>query len=99
MVGRHHGLTFRLRGYVRARHVDFVLVDADWQPLLAVEVDGASHADPRARETDALKDRILTAAGIPLVRLRPERASWPRQLAAVPGRAMLAGARGQGAHP
>ena len=71
----------RLRNYVRARHVDFVLVDDDWQPLLVVEVDGPSHATGKARANDALKDRILASAGIPLLRLR-HGTDWRAQLTA-----------------
>lgn len=72
---------YRLRGHVRARHLDFVLVDMAWQPILAVEVDGASHAKASVRASDATKARVLSAAGIPLVRLGTDRQRWPRELA------------------
>lgn len=71
----------RLRNYVRARHVDFVLADRGGKPILAIEVDGPSHATGKARASDALKDRILTSAGIPLLRLR-HGTDWRAQIIA-----------------
>lgn len=72
---------WRLRGYTRARHVDFLLVDARWQPLLVVEVDGGSHDRRERRRADDLKDRVLASAGIAVLRLRVG-TDWRAQLAA-----------------
>lgn len=58
------------RGRVMSRHVDFLLTDAAFRPILVVEVDGPSHRGGRSADSDAAKDRILAAAGIPLLRLR-----------------------------
>lgn len=58
------------RGRIKSRHLDFVLTDADFQPMLAIEVDGASHQTERAAIADAHKNRILASAGLPLLRLR-----------------------------
>lgn len=60
----------RLRGYIKSRHVDFLLVDADWKPLLVIEVDGSSHHRQERKARDELIDRVLKSAGIPIVRLR-----------------------------
>lgn len=60
----------RLRGYVKSRHVDFLLVDSDWRPCLVVEIDGSSHRRPDRRERDELVDRALGAAKVPVIRLR-----------------------------
>ena len=73
---------FRLRGHTKSRHVDFLVIDAASSPVVVVEVDGGVHDTAKQREVDELKDRILTAAGVPVVRLRvgSER-EWPAQLA------------------
>lgn len=38
--------------------------------MLAVEVDGGSHQTERAATADELKNQILAAAGVPLLRLK-----------------------------
>lgn len=59
-----------LRGHVKSRHVDFLLVDEGWRPRLVVEVDGASHLREDRIARDRLVDGALASAGIPIVRLR-----------------------------
>jgi len=52
------------------KHVDFVVCDAaTMQPLLAIELDDSSHNSAKARETDAFKDEVFKAAGLPLLRV------------------------------
>lgn len=67
------GLTAAQRSYVQHRaSVDFVVYNrVTNQPLLAIEVDGfASHENnPAQRARDALKDEILGAHQMPLLRL------------------------------
>lgn len=59
------------RNRISQRHLDFVLTDPrSTRVLLAVELDDASHASPRARKADAFKDGALRAAGVPLLRVR-----------------------------
>lgn len=51
-----------------ARPVDLV-VDLPDGGVLAVEVDGPTHADPRVRSADARKDATLIAAGVHVLRI------------------------------
>lgn len=59
------------RGRLKDRHVDFLIVDAaqDHRPVLAIELDGASHGRERQQHSDAVKDVIFRSAGLTLVRL------------------------------
>ncbi|MDR3582236.1 MAG: DUF2726 domain-containing protein [Candidatus Pacebacteria bacterium] len=58
------------RGYVRSRHIDFVLCDREnIKPLCAIELDDSTHDLPKTIETDKVKDDILAAAGLPLLRI------------------------------
>jgi hypothetical protein len=51
------------------QHVDFVLCERDtFKPLLVIELDDASHRNPQRQERDYRKDRILEAAGLPILR-------------------------------
>ena len=67
------------RGHIKSRHLDFVLTDEGFRPILAVEVDGASHRTERAATSDEMKSQILASAGVPLLRL-PVGADWNKAL-------------------
>ena len=56
---------------IAAKHLDFVLTTADsHQILLAIELDDSSHALPARQKRDEWLDRAITAAGVPLLRVR-----------------------------
>jgi len=56
---------------VSAKHVDFVLCDpGEIAPVLVIELDDSSHDSAKRRDSDAVKDRALASAGLPLVRVR-----------------------------
>jgi hypothetical protein len=51
-------------------HLDFVLADTTTiEPLLVIELDDRSHAQPEARQRDAFKNDALASAGVPIVRV------------------------------
>lgn len=60
---------------LRDKHVDFLIVNASnaHRPVLAIELDGASHQAQRQQHRDAVKDVAFRSAGLRLVRL-PSRA-------------------------
>jgi hypothetical protein len=72
VIGCNRG-TWRL-GYGRIiaqRHLDFVLFDpATTRVLFAVELDDRTHGRDGRRVRDAILDRALAAAGVPLLRVR-----------------------------
>lgn len=47
-----------------AKRVDFLIVDADWQPCIVVEYQGTGHAQGNARDRDAIKRAVCERAGI-----------------------------------
>lgn len=56
---------------MRSKHVDFVICDrATIRPLVAVELDDASHTRSDRVTRDEFVDAALTAAGLPLMRIR-----------------------------
>lgn len=63
----------RYRGYIRSRHVDFVLCDRAMHVLLAIELDDSSHQDYTERQIDDFKDNLFRTIGIPLIRVRTKR--------------------------
>lgn len=61
---------------VARKHVDFLLVDIDGNPLLAIELDDSSHrTSRRTMENDAFKNNAFAAAKLPLLRV-PVRRSY-----------------------
>ena len=65
---------WRAFGPIAQKHVDFVVCDADFCPVLAVELDDASHGRADRARRDRFVDRAMASAGVPLVRVRAARA-------------------------
>jgi very-short-patch-repair endonuclease len=56
---------------ISAKHIDFVLCRADdVSPVLAVELDDASHDRDDRKDRDTFVDGAFAAAGFPLLRVR-----------------------------
>jgi hypothetical protein len=63
------------------KHVDFVICDAaTMRPVLAIELDDASHGTAKARETDAFKDQVFKSAGLSLWRIPAAKGYQPQEL-------------------
>ena len=56
---------------VNSKRVDLLVIDHELRPLVAIEIDGSGHGLSRdiARINDKIKDIVLAAAGIPLIRI------------------------------
>lgn len=56
-----------LRGRIKSRHVDFLVCNhATTKPLLAIELDGKSHNDPRRKNRDQFVDELYAVIGLPI---------------------------------
>lgn len=62
-------LRWAARGRVKSRHVDFLITNKSGKPVMAIELDGASHNVRNPSEADKVKTAIFKAAGIPLRRI------------------------------
>ncbi len=61
---------------IQSKHIDFVICDRDSiRPLVAVELDDASHERDDRVSRDGFVDSALKAAGLPFIRVRA-RASY-----------------------
>jgi hypothetical protein len=55
---------------LRGQHVDWLLVSLpSFKPLIAIELDGASHGSGRQRNADGNKDAALNQAKLPVLRV------------------------------
>lgn len=67
---RGSGLSDEEFSYSLKAHLDFLIVDRDLLPSLAVEFDGGAHDhDPEVKRRDRLKDTICERLGLPLLRV------------------------------
>lgn len=72
----------RWRSIVNARSIDFVVADPQTlRPFVAIELDDASHDADDRRVRDDRVDLILTAAGLPLLRIKAAQSYSTRDLA------------------
>lgn len=62
----------KYRGYIKSRHVDFVLIDEYCETVAAIELDDPSHNTEAAAKIDAFKDELFAAVEIPLIRIDVE---------------------------
>jgi hypothetical protein len=62
------------------KHVDFVLCDRDLAPVVAIELDDASHDEEERKDRDEFVDQVLASAGLPIVHIRAKRAYAMDQL-------------------
>ena len=59
----------KYRGYIKSRHVDFVLIDESYETVAAIELDDPSHDTKKAAEIDEFKNELFDAVEIPLFRI------------------------------
>jgi very-short-patch-repair endonuclease len=55
---------------IAQKSIDFVVCRPDTRPIVAIELDDASHDSARSAARDAVKDRACAAAGLPILRWR-----------------------------
>jgi hypothetical protein len=94
--GQEKGLVQRWRNKVAQKSVDFVVCEpGTLRPIVVIELDEPSHATPSRQGRDEDVHDILTAAGLPLVRVLTSRTYDTRELEEWLGPSLGAGG-GQG---
>lgn len=69
-IPRYTPQMLKWRGYIRSRHIDFVICDREnIRPFCAIELDDSYHNNPEIQDADKLKDDILRSAELPLLRI------------------------------
>jgi hypothetical protein len=55
---------------ISQKHVDYLVISLpNFQPIMAIELDGKSHGSESQQKRDAVKDQAFKSAGMPLVRV------------------------------
>jgi hypothetical protein len=65
-------LTRELRNYCFTAHFDFLITDAQFSPLFAVEFDGPMHHCQEQKLRDARKNTLCKIFGLPLLRINSQ---------------------------
>jgi hypothetical protein len=74
---------------IRGFHVDFVLCElVSLAPLLVIELDDRSHRSDRGVRNDQLKNAVLAAAGLRILRVPTAQAYSPDELRELIGRSV-----------
>lgn len=60
----------KYRGYIKSRHVDFLITDSDLHILAGIELDDPTHDTEQAKIIDEFKDNLFSTIGIPLFRVK-----------------------------
>lgn len=60
----------KYRGYIKSRHIDFLLCDTNLYIKVAIELDDKTHNTNKAQKTDELKNNIFKTINIPLYRIK-----------------------------
>lgn len=57
---------YRLRNKILPKHIDFLITNVRFQPILAIELNGASHLRKDREEIDNQKKEIFDSINLPL---------------------------------
>ncbi len=60
----------KYRGYIKSRHVDYLITDRNFKIICAIELDDPSHNTKEAQKTDEMKNEIYKTIGLPLYRVK-----------------------------
>lgn len=60
----------KYRGYIKSRHVDFIITDNKLNVLAGIELDDTSHNNYKAIKSDNFKNGLFNAINIPLFRIK-----------------------------
>ena len=67
---------YKYRGYIKSRHIDFLICDNNLHILKAIELDDYTHNTNKAKKTDDFKNKLFETIGIKLYRINVKNASY-----------------------
>ena len=60
----------KYRGYIKSRHIDFLICDKALHILCGIELDDKSHETSKAQITDDFKNKVFEQIELPLFRIK-----------------------------
>ena len=55
---------YHMRNSVLPNHIDFLICNSYFKPIVAIEVNGGYHDSPRQQQKDSIKKQIFEDAGL-----------------------------------
>lgn len=71
---------YKYRGYVKSRHIDFLICNSKLYLLAGLELDDYSHQQEKARKIDDFKDNVFRTINLPLYRIKVDDEDYERQI-------------------
>lgn len=75
-----HKNIMKFRGYIKSRHIDFMICDDKLRLLAGLELDDSSHQRKDASIVDEFKNKVFETIKMPLFRVSTSQASYESQL-------------------
>lgn len=72
--------TLKYRGYIRSRHIDFMICDSKLYLLAGIELDDNSHYNKKTMEIDEFKNKVFQTIKLPLFRIRVSQGMYEKQI-------------------
>lgn len=60
----------KYRGYIKSRHIDFLICDNKLHIIMGVELDDKTHDNEKTRKIDDFKNELFETIKIPLKRIK-----------------------------
>lgn len=60
----------KYRGYIKSRHIDFLICNSWLKIIAAIELDDPSHNTRKAQNTDTFKNKLFETINLPLYRIK-----------------------------
>ena len=70
----------KYRGYIKSRHIDFIICDEDLHMLCGMELDDYTHNFKNAQKIDRFKNEVFKTIDLPLYRIQVGDDSYREQL-------------------
>ena len=70
----------KFRGYIKSRHIDFMICDDKLRLLAGLELDDRSHQNKNAADVDNFKNKVFETVNMPLFRVNTSPESYESQL-------------------
>lgn len=70
----------KYRGYIKSRHIDFMICDDKLRLLAGLELDDSSHQNKDAADVDEFKNKVFETIQLPLFRVKTSQGAYEAQL-------------------
>lgn len=70
----------KYRGYIKSRHIDFLICDSKLHIIMGIELDDDSHNKQSVKKVDNFKDNLFKTINIPLKRIEVTSGDYKQQI-------------------